>query len=106
MIFLYLIVFSVAGFIAGRELSKRDMSPMSFVVGVLIPPATAVAMLFGAYIDYRVKKQDGFQPDPAGNETTFSPLRKKMSRILSGIVAGEAIVVAIWVIWSAIILFV
>jgi hypothetical protein len=102
--FLYLIAFFVAGLIAGRELSKRDMSPMSFVVGVLIPPATAVAML-GAYIDYRVKKQDGFQPDSAGYETTFSPLRKKMSRILSGIVAGEAIVVAIWVIWSAIILF-
>jgi hypothetical protein len=55
--FLYLIAFFVAGLIAGRELSKRDMSPMSFVVGVLIPPATAVAMLFGAYIDYRVKKQ-------------------------------------------------
>ncbi len=104
--FLYLIAFFVAGLIAGRELSKRDMSPMSFVVGVLIPPATAVAMLFGAYIDYRVKKQDGFQPDSAGYETTFSPLRKKMSRILSGVVAGEAIVVAIWVIWSAIILFV
>ena len=106
LIFLYFIAFSIAGFIAGSELGKRDMSPMSFVVGVLIPPATAVAMLFGAYIDYRVKKQDGFQPDPAGYETTFSPLRKKMSRILSGIVAGEAIVVAIWVIWSAIILFV
>ena len=106
LIFLYLIAFSVAGFIAGRELSKRGMSPMSFVVGVLIPPATAVAMLFGAYIDYRVKKQDGFQPDPAGYEIKFSPLRKKMSRVLSGIVAGEAIVVAIWVIWSAIILFV
>jgi len=105
LIFLYFIAFSVAGFIAGRELSKRGMSPMSFVVGVLIPPATAVAMLFGAYIDYRVKKQDGFQPDSAGYETTSSPLRKKMSRILSGIVAGEAIVVVIWVIWSAIILF-
>jgi hypothetical protein len=64
--FLYLIAFFVAGLIAGRELSKRDMSPMSFVVGVLIPPATAVAMLFGAYIDYRVKKQDGFQPDSGG----------------------------------------
>ncbi|MHA1484679.1 MAG: OPT/YSL family transporter, partial [Candidatus Thorarchaeota archaeon] len=106
LVFLYLILFSVAGFIAGRELGKRDMSPMSFVVGVLIPPATAVAMLFGAYIDYRVKKQDGFQPDPTGYEIKSSPLRKKMSRILSGIVAGEAIVVAIWVIWSAIILFV
>jgi len=106
LVFLYLILFSVAGFIAGRELGKRDMSPMSFVVGVLIPPATAVAMLFGAYIDYRVKKQDGFHPDPAGYEITSSPLRKKMSRTLSGIVAGEAIIVAIWVIWSAIILFV
>ena len=105
LIFLYLITFTVAGLIVGRELSKRDMSPMSFVVGVLIPPATAVAMLFGAYIDYRIKKQDGFQPDSTGHEITSSPLRKKMSRILSGVVAGEAIVVAIWVIWSAIILF-
>ncbi len=105
-IFLYLIAFAAGGFIAGRELGKRGMSAMSLVVGILIPPATAVAMLFGAYIDYRVKKQDGFQPDSAGHETTFSPLRRKMSRILSGIVAGEAIVVVIWVIWSAITLFV
>ena len=105
-IFFYLIAFTAVGFIAGRELGKRGMSAMSLVVGVLIPPATAVAMLFGAYIDYRVKKQDGFQPDSVGYETTYSPLRKKMSRILSGIVAGEAIVVVIWVIWSAIILFV
>ncbi len=104
-IFFYLIAFTAVGFIAGRELGKKGMSAMSLVVGVLIPPATAVAMLFGAYIDYRVKKQDGFQPDSVGYETTFSPLRKKMSRILSGIVAGEAIVVVIWVIWSAIILF-
>ncbi len=63
-------------------------------------------MLFGAYIDYRVKKQDGFQPESTDYETTSSPLRKKMNRILSGIVAGEAIVVAIWVVWSAIVLFV
>ena len=105
LILLYLIAFSVAGFIAGKELGKRDMSPMSFIVGVLVPPATATAMLFGAYIDYRVKKQDGFQPEPTGHETTFSPLRTKLTRILSGVVAGEAIVVVIWVIWSAITLF-
>ena len=45
LVFIYLFSFAVVGFLLGRELNKRGLSPMSLVVGILIPPATAVAIL-------------------------------------------------------------
>ena len=57
LVFLYLISFAIGGFLVGRELTKRGQSSMSLVVGVLLPPATAVAILVGGYINYRVKRQ-------------------------------------------------
>jgi hypothetical protein len=48
--FIYLLMFAIGGFLAGRELNKRGLSPMSLVVGLLIPPATTVAILIGGYI--------------------------------------------------------
>jgi uncharacterized oligopeptide transporter (OPT) family protein len=81
---------------------------MSLVVGVLIPPATAVAILIGGYINYLVKKkQDSEKPiSKAGSLQLQIELQdanyNKMSRILSGIVAGEAVVTVIWVLGTAI----
>ncbi|MHA2190272.1 MAG: OPT/YSL family transporter [Candidatus Thorarchaeota archaeon] len=93
--FLYLVSFGVAGYLLGREIIKRDLSPMSLVVGILIPPATSVAMLIGGYIDYRKKKKRSAE-DQLPDEDY-----KKTSRILSGVVAGEAVVTVVWVLWSA-----
>jgi hypothetical protein len=108
LVFMYLISFSIGGFLVGRELNKRGLSSMSLVVGVLIPPATAVAILIGGYINYLVKKkQDSEKPiSKAGSLQQQIELQdanyNKMSRILSGIVAGEAVVTVIWVLGTAI----
>ncbi|MFW9795294.1 MAG: OPT/YSL family transporter, partial [Candidatus Thorarchaeota archaeon] len=103
--FLYLLVWAICGFLAGRELSKRGLSPISLVVGVLIPPATSVTILIGGYINYRIKQQQ----KPSVKVPDYIPQQIEVyeagysntSRILSGIVAGEAVVTVIWVLWSA-----
>ncbi|MFW9849736.1 MAG: OPT/YSL family transporter [Candidatus Thorarchaeota archaeon] len=100
--FSYLLIFGIIGFLAGRELSKRNLSPMSLAVGLLIPPATTVAMLFGGFIDYRLRKTHN---DSENSDPTDSPRYKKWTKLLSGIVAGEAIVTVIWVLYSAVIFF-
>ncbi|MFW9909126.1 MAG: OPT/YSL family transporter [Candidatus Thorarchaeota archaeon] len=101
--FLYLVLFAVVGFLAGRELTKRGLSPMSLAVGLLIPPATTIAMLFGGYIDYRLKKQHSLQ---SGEDPTETPKYRKVMKLLSGIIAGEAIITVIWVLYSAILFFI
>jgi uncharacterized oligopeptide transporter (OPT) family protein len=71
---------------------------------VLIPPATSVTILIGGYISYRVKQIQ--KPAPL---TDHLPQQvevcdagySKTSRILSGVVAGEAVVTVIFVILSA-----
>jgi hypothetical protein len=102
--FLYLLVWAIGGFLAGRELSKQGLSPISLVVGILVPPATSVTILLGGYISYRLKQQQRpiqlsehlpqqVELCEAGYTST--------SRILSGVVAGEAVVTVIWVLLSA-----
>ncbi|MHA1863113.1 MAG: hypothetical protein ACTSWA_05035 [Candidatus Thorarchaeota archaeon] len=103
LVFLYLISFAIGGFLVGRELNRRGLSPMSLVIGVLIPPATAAAIIFGGYINYRVKKNK--EPEkPLTDESQMQQQVElqdanynRISRILSGIVAGEAVVTVIWV---------
>ena len=107
LIMAYLLSFAIGGFLLGNELNKRGLSPMSLVVGVLIPPATAVAILVGGFINYRVKKEQ----EPEEPLTDESPIQQqvelqdanynRISRILSGIVAGEAVVTVVWVLGIA-----
>lgn len=107
LIMAYLLSFAIGGFLLGNELNKRGLSPMSLVVGVLIPPATAVAILVGGYINYRVKRQQ--EPEkPLSDENHIQQQVElqdanynRISRILSGIVAGEAVVIVVWVLGSA-----
>ena len=101
--FIYLFSFAVAGFLLGRELNKRELSPMSLVIGVLIPSATAAAIILGGYINYRVEK-DREPEEPLTDESAIQQQVElqdanygRMSRILSGIVAGEAVVTVVWV---------
>ncbi|MFX1265007.1 MAG: OPT/YSL family transporter [Promethearchaeota archaeon] len=102
----YLLSFGIVGAIAGLQLGKRGLSAISLAVGLLIPPATAVAMLFGAFIDFRMERIR--DRDVASNEhiSMCEQRREKQSQVLSGIVAGEAIVTVVWVMWSALTLFV
>jgi hypothetical protein len=99
--FLYLLIFAIAGFLAARELSKRGYSAISLAVGVLIPPATAATMLFGAYIKYRTEKKHGIVASPIdGCEPPTEQVRSRVTQVLSGVVAGEAVVTIAWVMWS------
>ncbi|MFW9769942.1 MAG: OPT/YSL family transporter [Candidatus Thorarchaeota archaeon] len=108
VMFLYLFSWAVGGFLAGRELSKRGLSPMSLVVGVLIPPATSVTILIGGYINYKMKEQKGLSPKTPDLQQqqieVYDAGYSVTSRILSGIVAGEAVVTVIWVMMSALML--
>jgi hypothetical protein len=106
--FAYLVCYAVVGFLAGRELHKRGMSPMSLVVGILIPPATSVAMLVGGAIDYRMKKRLEYidmaacAPEDRPTQTRIYDMSyDRTSRILSGVVAGEAVVTVAWVMIDA-----
>ncbi|MFW9843356.1 MAG: OPT/YSL family transporter, partial [Candidatus Thorarchaeota archaeon] len=108
LVFIYLISFGVVGFLLGRELNKRGLSAMSLVIGVLIPSATAVAIVLGGYIHYRVKC-DTEPEEPLTNEAAHQQQVElqdsnysRVSRILSGIVAGEAVITVIWVLSIAI----
>jgi hypothetical protein len=99
--FLYLLIFAIAGFLAARELGKRGYSAISLGVGVLIPPATAATMLFGAYIKYRSEKKYGSVASPIdGCEPPIEQVRSRLTQVLSGVVAGEAVITIAWVIWS------
>ena len=83
---------------------------MSLVVGILIPPATSVAMLIGGAIDYRMQGRRTY-PCPVGEEPPKAgiPTQSKVydvsydrtSRVLSGVVAGEAVVTVAWVMIDA-----
>lgn len=107
LVFCYLLSFAIGGFLAGRELNKRGMSPMSLVVGVLIPPATAVAILVGGFINYKAKEKVRIEcalnsRDPLQQQMEFQDANySRTSRILSGVVAGEAVVTVIWVLMTA-----
>ncbi len=104
---LYLLSFGVIGGVAGIQLNRRGLSAISLAVGLLIPPATAVAMLFGGYVDYRMEKLRTGGPDGrALPPSVCDQIRERSTQILSGVVAGEAIVTVVWVMWSALTLFV
>ena len=82
------------------------MSAISLAVGLLIPPATSVAMLIGGLVDYRLKKIENSIPIENRQEIEEAKKnQKKTSRILSGAVSGEAIVTVIFVLWNAFLFF-
>jgi hypothetical protein len=105
--FIYLFSYGIVGFLMGRELNKRRLSPMSLVIGILIPPATAVAIILGGYIKFRTEKDSEPEP-PLTDENGVQQQVEiqdanycRTSRILSGMVAGEAVVTVIWVLGIA-----
>jgi len=105
--FIYVLMFGLFGYLLSRQLLKVGLSPISLAVGLLIPPATTATMMIGAFIDYRTKKhqQLSWETDTM-QTTTQSPEYDRTSRLLSGVVSGEAIVIAVWALGSAILLFI
>ncbi len=105
--FIYVLVFAMFGYLLSRQLLKVGLSPITLAVGLLIPPATTATMMIGALIDYKAKKrqQESGKAD-AMQMTTQSPEYDKTSRLLSGVVSGEAIVIAVWALSSAMLLFI
>ncbi len=90
----YLILFGVISGLIARELDKRGWSAMSLAVGLLVPPAYAMIMLIGGIVDYKTQVR---------NNTEFEiKRREKTERIMSGIVAGEGIIIAIIMLSQAI----
>ncbi|MFW9800840.1 MAG: OPT/YSL family transporter, partial [Candidatus Thorarchaeota archaeon] len=103
---LYLLSFGVIGGTAGIQLNKRGLSAISLAVGLLIPPATAVVMLFGGFVDYRMEKLRTSGPDGVAlPPSVCDQIKERSTQLLSGVVAGEAIVTVVWVMWSALTLF-
>ncbi|MBD3406026.1 MAG: hypothetical protein GF411_07880 [Candidatus Lokiarchaeota archaeon] len=103
--FVYLISFGISGFMMGRYLNNKNLSSISLAVGLLVPPATTVTMLLGGLIQYRIEKQKKEESETV-DLATCSAKQEKTNRIMSGIVAGEAIVTVIWVMWNAMILLI
>ncbi len=104
--FIYLISFGIIGGLAGRYLLRRNLSAISLAVGLLIPPATSVAMLVGGFFDYRLgKKKEMLPAEDVEGKQKLVEVQKRTSRILSGAVSGEAIVTVIFVMWNAVMFF-
>ncbi|TXT56479.1 MAG: conserved membrane protein of unknown function [Candidatus Thorarchaeota archaeon] len=97
----YLFSFGVGGFLTGRYLNNRGLSSISLAVGLLVPPATTATMLLGGYIHYRSERKRAKEDDV----TQCDIHQERTNRVMSGIVAGEAIVTVIWVLWNAIRIF-
>ncbi len=98
--FAYVIVLVVIGYLLAKGIGRVDLSPISFSVGLLIPPATGITMLIGGFIHYRIEKQHAIHHDiQITDRTDNTPVSsERIRRVLSGIVAGEALIIAIWVI--------
>ena len=76
---------------------------VALVVGVLVPPATSLTILIGGYISYRTKQIR--TPTPITDHLpqqveVIDAGYTRTSRLLSGIVAGEAVVTVIFVMLS------
>ncbi|NHJ12634.1 MAG: hypothetical protein EAX95_03120 [Candidatus Thorarchaeota archaeon] len=99
--FLYLMVFAIIGYLTGRELNRRGFSAISLAVGLLIPPATSVTMLFGGALNYRIEKQRRGKDLDSEEIMICEESEERTSRILSGVVAGEAIVTVFLVLTAA-----
>ncbi len=100
--FVYLLSFALIGGTAGWQLNKRGYSSISLAVGLLIPPATSVTMLLGGILNYRIEKQRDVDMEQSdGVCAPGEQISVKTSRVLSGVVAGEAIVTVAFVMWAA-----
>jgi len=84
----YLILFLAVGVMLSIIVHKRNISPINLAVGLLIPPAYSLPLLIGGLLARHASK--------ATEETLF-----RYKQILSGIVAGEGIVIALQIIGMA-----
>lgn len=84
----YLLLFLAIGIVVSIIIQKRKISPINLAVGLLIPPAYSIPLLIG-----------GLLAKKASKATETKVFRYK--QILSGIIAGEGIVIALQIIGMA-----
>lgn len=92
-------IFFILGLIIGLALAKFDLSPVSFLVGVLIPPAYSFTMMFGGGLNYYVYRKNKNKP-----KEEYAEKDVKYQESLSGVGAGEGLVYLIWIMITTLIM--
>nr|MDO8080000.1 OPT/YSL family transporter [Candidatus Freyarchaeota archaeon] len=92
-------IFFILGLIIGLALSKFDLSPVSFLVGVLIPPAYSFSIMFGGGVNYYVYRKNKNKP-----KEDYAKEDSKYQDRLSGVGAGAGLVYLIWIIITTLIM--
>ncbi|MEX2705652.1 MAG: OPT/YSL family transporter [Candidatus Freyrarchaeum guaymaensis] len=87
----YPAVFMIIGLIVGLVLSKLDLSPTSFLVGVLIPPAYSFSIMLGGGLNYYVYRKN------KENTEEYLEEDSRYQQALSGVSAGEGLVYLVWI---------
>ena len=84
-------IFFIVGMIIGIALSKYNLSPISFLVGVLIPPAYSFSILLGGGLNYYVTRKNKH------NLKDYIKKDTEYYQSLSGVGAGEGLVYLVWI---------
>jgi uncharacterized oligopeptide transporter (OPT) family protein len=92
-------IFFIIGLIIGLSLSKFDLSPVSFLVGVLIPPAYSFSIMFGGAVNYYVYRKNKNKP-----KEDFAKEDSQYQDRLSGVGAGAGLVYLIWIMITTLIM--
>ena len=72
-------------------MSKLDLSPISFLVGVLIPPAYSFSIMLGGGLNYYVYRKN------KENTEKYLEEDSRYQQALSGVSAGEGLVYLVWI---------
>ncbi len=87
----YISIFFLLGIMIGLVLSKYNLSPISFLVGVLIPPAYSFSILLGGGLNYYVYRKNKH------NLKDYLKKDTEYHQSLSGVSAGEGLVYLVWI---------
>ncbi|MFB0563110.1 MAG: OPT/YSL family transporter [Candidatus Lokiarchaeia archaeon] len=87
----YMYIFFIIGLCIGLLLSKYNLSPISFLVGVLIPPAYSFTLMMGGGLNYYVYRKN------KENLKKYQEENSKYIQGLSGVSAGEGLIYLIWI---------
>ncbi|MGQ9720121.1 MAG: OPT/YSL family transporter [Candidatus Jordarchaeum sp.] len=87
----YTKIFFTIGLIVGLLLLKYNLSPISFLVGVLIPPMYSFSILLGGGLNYYVYRKNKH------NLKDYLKKDTEYHQSLSGVSAGEGLVYLVWI---------
>jgi uncharacterized oligopeptide transporter (OPT) family protein len=95
----YPYIFFIVGFGIGLALSKFDLSPISFLIGVLIPPAYSFTVMIGGGLNYIVYRRNKKNPEE------YAEKESRYQQSLSGVSAGAGLVYLVWILAMTAIMF-